>query len=770
MNQRPYFSQLARLLAVMVVVSGLMQPAAVRAAVAPNIVVINIDDMGYADLAPYNTGTIQADTPTAARLATEGLRFDNFHVNSPICSASRAALLTGQYGSRWGINSFLDSRANNRLRDSRDFLSLQAPVIARTLQQSGYATANVGKWHLGGGRDVGYNIAPLITQYGFDQSLTQFEGLGDRVLYQNPNGVGLEGLSQASKNLGTRNGQDTLYEIQRDMSSQFYVDRAIQFVQQTKQANPSKPFFMNLAFDDVHTPYDPKPDLLQKYQQRYPSLDPSVQQYLAVMENLDTQIGRLVDAIDSAGLGNQTLLLLTSDNGAAGLNSNNGSVGGLRGQKGSLYEGGLKEPLIARWTGRIAPGGVNNQTLITAMDFFPSLAALAGLPASVSASSDGQDLSSALVGDTAPTRSGTVYFDYGRNSNEAGPGPNSPDHSPNLALRDGDWKLLINGDGTKPELYNLATDPGESTNLVSQKAQSGRVYRMAQQTLQMRYQMPSIIPPESSTLLVQLRAETLTGADGSGVSSFADSVTGDTFNGTVSQSTADNRPTLRKAALNGKSVLQFDGNDYLLSSQTNSLPTASRGLTIFLVATGDQSGNVAQRASQIGSSTGAGGKAVGTDVSSETGFRFNNGNAVYSANLASAFHIMVFRVPNGGTYADATMFIDGTTTDKTFSGNSSNTNGIINFSGTDLELILGTGRLSSGNIATGDYFTGMLAEMQVYNEQLTELQINLVANYFSSEYGLPFAYDTTTAVPEPTAAALLIVAAISLRRPRRAGR
>src|SRR5688500_8146055 len=122
---------------------------------APNVVVINIDDMGYADLAPYNTDNIQADTPTATRLANEGLRFTNYYVNSPICSASRAALLTGQYPTRWGINSFIDNRANNRLRDTRDFLSLDAPVIARTLQQqAGYESANVGKWQRGGGRVV----------------------------------------------------------------------------------------------------------------------------------------------------------------------------------------------------------------------------------------------------------------------------------------------------------------------------------------------------------------------------------------------------------------------------------------------------------------------------------------------------------------------------------------------------------------------------------------------------------------------------------------
>lgn len=743
--------------------------AASHAAPAPSVVILNIDDMGFADLAPYNTDGVQADTPTASRLASEGLKLASYYVSSPICSASRAGLLTGQYPQRWGINSFIGNRAENRSRDTRDFLSLDAPVMARPFQQAGYATANVGKWHLGGGRDVGYGAAPLITQYGFDQSLTQFEGLGDRVLYQNLAGTGLEGLSQASKNLGTRGGLDTLYEIQRDQSSAFFVDRAIQFIQQTKQTDPSKPFFLNLAFDDVHTPYDPKPVLLQKYQQRYPSLSATQQQYLAVMDNLDTQIGRLVDAIDAGGWGDETLILLTADNGPTNATRNAGSAGGLRGYKGSLYEGGIREPLIARWTGRIAPGQVNSQTVITATDLLPSLAKLAGLPASASSGTDGQDLSAALVGDAVLTRTGAIYWDYGRNSNHVGPAPGNVNHSPNLALREGPYKLLIDGDGTKAELYNVVTDPNETTNLAAQ--QPGRVHNMARQTLEMRYQMPSLIPPESSTMMVQLRAENLSGADGSAVSSWADARTGDSFNGGVSQATALQRPTLRTAALNGRKIVSFDGDDLLQSSASNALSNAANGLTVFLVATADQSGLPAARAAQVGASTGAGGRIAGMDLSSDTGLRFNDGAAIYEADLQdSDFHIFVFRIAQGMSYADATMYIDGTLPQNTFTGSSNNPGGLVNFTGSNLELLLGTGRLSSGAIAAGDHFVGSLAELLIYNEQMTELEINLVANYLSSEYALPFAYDTSSAVPEPAAALPLGLMLLALPRRRRGAR
>jgi arylsulfatase A-like enzyme len=732
-------------------------------AAPPNILVLNIDDMGWADLAPYNTDSVQADTPTATRLAAEGLRFTNYYSASPICSPSRAGLLTGQYPSRWGINSFIDNRANNRLRDTQDFLSLNAPMITRPLQQAGYATANVGKWHLGGGRDVGYSLAPVVTDYGFDYSITQFEGLGNRVLYQNTNGVGLEGLSLASKNLGTRNGLDKIYEIQRDQSSSFFVDQAIDFIQQTKTADPAKPFFINLAFDDAHTPYDPKPELLTKYQNRYPSLPAAVKQYLAVVENLDTQIGRLVDAIDAGGWGADTLILLTADNGPSGPTYNNGSAGGLRGNKGSLYEGGIRSPLIARWTGRVDPGQVNSQTVITATDLFPSLASLAGAPAP--ANPDGQDLSAALVGDATLTRSAPIFWDYGRNSNHVGPAPNNRNHSPNLALRDGRYKLLIESDGTRPELYDLAADPNETTNLASQ--QPARVHSMARQTLAFRYQMPSIIPPESTTMVVHLRAENLAVADGTPIASFPDAKNGDTFNGTLSQSTPSARPTLRTGALNGRNALQFDGDDVLLSPTANSLPTPTNGLTLFLVATADQSNLPVARAAQIGLSAGTAGRVAGLDLSNETGLRFNDGAATHSPSLGSDFHIFAFRIPHGMTYANATMFIDGTTAEHTFAGSSSNPSSLTNFSGSTLELLLGTGRLANGSLATSDFYKGQIAELLVYNEQMTELEINLVANYLSSEYNLPFAYDTLTAIPEPTTLLPLLTLTALTRRLRR---
>ena len=151
-----------------------------KAAKRPNIIFVLIDDMGYGDLGCYGNTNPRAKTPNIDRLAAEGVRFTQFSVASPLCSPSRTGLTTGQYPARWGITSYLASRAENQKRGMKQWLDPNAPTLAKMLKSAGYATGHFGKWHMGGQRDVGE--APLITEYGFDESLTQFEGLGDRVL------------------------------------------------------------------------------------------------------------------------------------------------------------------------------------------------------------------------------------------------------------------------------------------------------------------------------------------------------------------------------------------------------------------------------------------------------------------------------------------------------------------------------------------------------------------------------------------------------------
>jgi hypothetical protein len=202
--------------------------------------------------------------------------------------------------------------------------------------------------------------------------------------------------------------------------------------------------------------------------------------------------------------------------------------------------------------------------------------------------------------------------------------------------------------------------------------------------------------------------------------------------------------------LNGRAVVSFDGNDSLNSSVTNSLPNSGRGITVFAVTTSDASGAAAQRIGQIGDSGGAAGQVVGFDVSESptsesnggAGFRFNNGASLYDTPISNeGFHIVAWQIDDAQAYDHATLFVDGTLPANTFTGASTTTN-TVSFSGNDLELLLGTGRSTSGGLLAGDYFTGQLAEMLVFNDQLTIGQINLVANYLSTEYGLPFAYET----------------------------
>ena len=140
----------------------------------PNILFVFIDDMGYGDLACY--GNAEVKTPQIDKLASEGISFTQFYVNAPICSPSRVAVTTGQYPPRWGITSFISSREHNKQRDMNDYLKKEAPTVARELSKAGYYTAHIGKWHMGGGRDIG--DVPLITEYGFNESVTQFEEIG----------------------------------------------------------------------------------------------------------------------------------------------------------------------------------------------------------------------------------------------------------------------------------------------------------------------------------------------------------------------------------------------------------------------------------------------------------------------------------------------------------------------------------------------------------------------------------------------------------------
>jgi len=248
----------------------------------PNIIFIFIDDMGYSDLSCF--GNKEIETPNIDRLAKEGMRFTNFYDNSPICSPSRVAAVTGRYPAYYRINSYLDSREKNRQRGINDYLDSSAQTIAKTLKKAGYATAHFGKWHLGGGRDVGY--APLPQAYGIDESLTSFEGLGDRVLYKDHD------LSEASAKLG----QGNITWIEKYQESEILVSRSIDFIER----HAEQPFYLELWPDDVHDPYQPDTSWREEFS-AYAN-NHYKQDFYAVLANLDKQIGRLTDKLDALNL------------------------------------------------------------------------------------------------------------------------------------------------------------------------------------------------------------------------------------------------------------------------------------------------------------------------------------------------------------------------------------------------------------------------------------------------------------------------------------
>jgi arylsulfatase A-like enzyme len=397
--------------------------------VRPNVIVILADDMGPGDLGCY--GGKQAPTPRIDRLASEGTRFTQYYSASPICSPSRAALITGMFPARWRITSFLQTKKGNAGCEMDDFLDLRAPSLPRTLQAAGYTTAHFGKWHLGGGRDV--TDAPKFAAYGYDEHAGTYESPEPHPDITATNWI----WSDKDK-------------VKRWDRTAFFVDQTLDFLDRHRD----RPCFVNLWPDDVHTPWVPdevsdKKDLPKNFR--------------PVLAEFDKQIGRLLDALKSRGLEERTIVIFTSDNGA--LPTFNGArSGGFRGSKLALYEGGIRMPFIVRWPGHVRAGQVNDSAIISAVDLFPTLCAIAGAVVPRESVPDGIDVSTVFRGEVPALKRPPLVWEYGRND-EFFKFP-ANDRSPSIAVRRDNWKLLVNSDGLKAELYDLATDAGESKNLV----------------------------------------------------------------------------------------------------------------------------------------------------------------------------------------------------------------------------------------------------------------------------------------------------------------
>ncbi len=441
-----------------VIVWGVLQPATARGEGdrPPNIVLVLADDMGYGDLGSY--GGKLAPTPNLDRMAAEGVRFTRYYAASPICSPSRTGLTTGMYPGRWRITSYLQTRAGNHGCGQADYLDPRAPSLARVLKSAGYATMHVGKWHLGGGRDV--TDAPPFAAYGFDEHVGTYESPEPAADIAHPAWTPKEGE-----------------KVVRHRRTEYFVDRALDFLRR----HADRPCYVNLWTDDTHTPFSPSQERLTEY----PSGPDQERRFRAVLDEFDRQMGRLFAGLGDLGLDGRTLVIFTGDNGALPTFGGRRS-GGLRGSKLSLYEGGMREPFIVRWPGRVPAGRVDDRTVISAVDLLPSLCAIAGVFTPIDPPLDGEDLSGALLG-TPADRKGPIFWEYGRND-EFFAYPRAPDRSPNVAVRDGKWKLLVNVDGSGVELYDLAADPAESVNLADKQPDVAK--RLAQMALAWRRTLP----------------------------------------------------------------------------------------------------------------------------------------------------------------------------------------------------------------------------------------------------------------------------------------
>lgn len=402
----------------------LLIASAGRAAEKPNIILILADDLGWADLACY--GNTFNETPNLDRLAREGLRFTQFYAG-PVCSPTRANLQSGQDQARFGITQHIPGhrRPFAKLIDPvvPDHLPLEVETFAERLGSAGYATGYFGKWHLG---KTGHGPA----EQGWKTAL-EFQG---------------NVVPQAVAGSANRR------------TAEFLAEKAIGFI----QAHQKEPFLLQVSHQAVHIPLSTTPALLQKYQAKKPAPGyPSRPEYAGLLEELDQSVARIVAEVDRLGLGERTLILFLSDNGGLEHEQSGRIVTSnapLRGEKGTLYEGGIRIPSIARWTGRVAAGKVSETPAIT-MDVYPTLLELARVEAPRKQPLDGISLVPLLNDPAAALGRDTLYWHL----------PHYHHSSPASAIREGNWKLVEFFETGERELYDLAADLGEKKNLAKQE-------------------------------------------------------------------------------------------------------------------------------------------------------------------------------------------------------------------------------------------------------------------------------------------------------------
>lgn len=405
----------------------------------PNIIFIFVDDMGWGDVGCYGNDFI--DTPRIDQLARQGMRFTDFYAAGAVCSPTRCAVQSGQNQARIGITAHIPGhwRPFERVITPQTTMALPLDTItiAESLKRAGYRTGYVGKWHLGSGADFG----PAKQGYDFAAEI---------------NGPHLPGKYRVAgrKDLKPKSGQ---------FRTEFETDLCLQFIRDSKD----KPFFLMLSPFAVHIPLGGKSALVKKYRARAKEKNRELPNpiYAAMVEEVDIMVGRIVDEIDSQGLTEKTMIVFTSDNG--GLNRRYdyrekaddivSNLAPLKGEKGSLHEGGIRVPLIVKYPGTVAPDTTCAEPTIS-YDFYPTFVAAAGGALPENQTIDGLSLLPLFVDHDARLSRETLHWHY----------PHYHHDRPASAIREGDWKLIEYLDGTGDvEIYNLANDLGETKNLIN---------------------------------------------------------------------------------------------------------------------------------------------------------------------------------------------------------------------------------------------------------------------------------------------------------------
>lgn len=410
----------------LVLIIGNQSLQAQKSQARPNVLVILVDDLGYGDLSSY--GATDLKSPHIDALLKRGMKFNNFYANCPVCSPTRAALLTGRYQDMVGVPGVIRTHPQN----SWGYLVPSAVTLADVFQEAGYHTGIVGKWHLG------LEAPNVPNQRGFDFFRGFLGDMMDDYYHHRRHDVNYMRFNEQQVD-------------PKGHATDLFTEWTCDFLKQ--QAQTEQPFFLYLAYNAPHTPIQPPADWLEKVKQREAGIDPARAKLVALIEHLDAGIGEVVKTLDETGLSENTLVIFSSDNGgqlSAGANN-----GDLRDGKQSMYEGGLKVPTGVVWKGHISP---NEETdfMAMSMDLFPTVCEAAGIK--VPPGLDSVSILPTLEGKTQTPLRKHWFFRRREGGNRYG-------GKTIEAVRSGDWKLLQNSPFAPLELYNLKTDPLEKENL-----------------------------------------------------------------------------------------------------------------------------------------------------------------------------------------------------------------------------------------------------------------------------------------------------------------